>query len=155
MYARKSPGLTWRDNAQAVEITAALSNFKEFGKRQREITVQGSSTGGLFPEKEGEYVKALVVENSKDEIVRAFKLDDSTDRKVQEAASEAARILSNFDARARASRSRGIWYRDSAAVTGTEDISHNSSRVTTLSGDTKPRDAVITMMPGTPGGGSA
>ncbi len=56
---------------------------------------------------------------------------------------------------ARASRSRGIRYRDSVAATGTEEISHNSSSVTTLSGDTKPRDAVITMMPGTPGGGSA
>jgi len=39
-----------------------------------------------------------VVENSKGEIVRAFKLDDSTDRKVQEAASEAAQMFSNFDA---------------------------------------------------------
>jgi hypothetical protein len=53
---------------------------------------------GLFPAKEGEYVKALVVENSKGEIVRAFKLDNSTDRKIQEAASEAAQMLNNFDA---------------------------------------------------------
>src|SRR6267142_53056 len=52
----------------------------------------------LFPAKEGEYVKALVVENTKGEIVRAFKLDNSTDKKAQEAASEAAQMLSNFDA---------------------------------------------------------
>jgi hypothetical protein len=54
----------------------------------------------LFPEdrKEGEYVRALVLKNSKGEFVRAFKHDDSTDRKVGEAASQAAQMLSNFDA---------------------------------------------------------
>jgi hypothetical protein len=56
------------------------------------------SVESLFPAKEGKNVKALVVENRKGEIVRAFKLDNSTDRKIQEAASEAAQILSNFDA---------------------------------------------------------
>jgi len=53
---------------------------------------------GLFPPKEGEYVKALLIKNSKGEVVHAFKYDDSTDRKVQEAASGAALILNNFEA---------------------------------------------------------
>src|SRR5258708_33345600 len=54
----------------------------------------------LFPEELGqsEKVKALVLKNSKGEFVRAFKHDDSTDRKVGEAASQAAQMLSNFDA---------------------------------------------------------
>jgi hypothetical protein len=58
------------------------------------------SLDDLFPQepKEDEKVKALVLENSKGEFVRAFKHDDSTDRKVGEAASEAAQMLSNFDA---------------------------------------------------------
>ncbi|HLZ13012.1 MAG TPA: hypothetical protein VKP58_10520 [Candidatus Acidoferrum sp.] len=53
---------------------------------------------GLLQTKEGEYERALVIKNSDGEFVRAFKLDDSTDRKVQEAASEAAQMLGNFDA---------------------------------------------------------
>ena len=58
------------------------------------------SLDDLFPQepKEDKKVKALVLENSKGEFVRAFKHDDSTDRKVGEAASEAAQMLSNFDA---------------------------------------------------------
>jgi hypothetical protein len=54
----------------------------------------------LFPQElnSGEKVRALVLENSKGEFVRAFKHDDSTDRKVVEAASQAAQMLSDFDA---------------------------------------------------------
>jgi len=53
------------------------------------------SLDDLFPQepKEDEKVEALVLENSKGEFVRAFKHDDSTDRKVGEAASEAAQML--------------------------------------------------------------
>lgn len=54
----------------------------------------------LFPENrnENEYVRALVIENSKGEFVQAFKLDNDTQKDIAEAAKNAAEMLSNFHA---------------------------------------------------------
>jgi hypothetical protein len=54
----------------------------------------------LFPENrnENEYVRALVIENSKGEFVQAFKLDNETQKDIAEAAKNAAEMLSNFHA---------------------------------------------------------
>jgi hypothetical protein len=50
----------------------------------------------LFPAERTEYVKALVVENAKGEVVKAFKYDRTTSKAVAEAARGAAEMLSNF-----------------------------------------------------------
>jgi hypothetical protein len=54
----------------------------------------------LFPENrnENEYVRALVIENSKGEFVQAFKLDNETQKDIAEAAKNAAEMFSNFHA---------------------------------------------------------
>lgn len=50
----------------------------------------------LFKKKSTEYVKALVIENSRGEVVKAFKYDGNTSKEVTEAARQAAEMLSNF-----------------------------------------------------------
>jgi hypothetical protein len=50
----------------------------------------------LFPAAHTEYVKALVVENAKGDVVKAFKYDRTTSKAVAEAARGAAEMLSNF-----------------------------------------------------------
>jgi hypothetical protein len=52
----------------------------------------------LFPagRKEGEYVKAMVLEDADGNLVRAFKHDNSTNRDTEQAAWKAADMLSNF-----------------------------------------------------------
>jgi hypothetical protein len=46
--------------------------------------------------KDGEYVKAMLVENSKGELVHTFKYDSETSKEVGQAAWQAADMLSNF-----------------------------------------------------------
>lgn len=54
----------------------------------------------VFPRKckEGEYVKVMLVENSKGEVVQTFKYDSATGEDVAEAARQAAEMLSNYHA---------------------------------------------------------
>ncbi len=52
--------------------------------------------GSLFPAERKEYVKALVLENAKGEVVKAFKYDRTTSKAVAGAARGAAEMLSNF-----------------------------------------------------------
>lgn len=91
----------WIDALTAVDPNTDYFRYpvsKNSAKDKEKSPFKEVPVEGLFPAKEGEYVKALVLKNDKGEFVRAFKLDDSTDRKVQEAATEAAQMLSNFDA---------------------------------------------------------
>src|SRR3954465_5904190 len=57
--------------------------------------------------------------------------------------------------RMRASRSRGMRYRGLLASTGADEMSIKFCRVTIVSGDNKPCEAVITTTPGMLGGGFA
>lgn len=54
----------------------------------------------LFPQKrkENEYVKAMILENSKGEVVQTFKYDSATGKDVAEAARQAVEILNNYHA---------------------------------------------------------
>ena len=63
----------------------------------------------LFPEdrNESEYVRALVIENSKGEFVQAFRLDNGTQKDIAEAAKNATEMLSNFHAMMRVELSNG------------------------------------------------
>jgi len=93
----------WIDTLGAVDPNNDYFRYpisKNRGNDKEKSPFREVAVDQLFPQelKEGEKVRALVLKNSKGDFVRAFRHDDSTDRKVGEAASEAAQMLSNFEA---------------------------------------------------------